>query len=304
MSTIVTFESVAAAAESLVAAGKRASVRAVIASLGGGSPNAVLNFLQQWKAGRPVIKAAEIAVDPRIATIIAEQISHAVAAARSDIEGQLGEMEQDVVVIAGAGKEAEDLAASLSAQLAEAQAQAQAQAGTIEQLRTMATEAEQRATAAIAQAKADAQAQVDVALATAAKERQEREDVAGRLAVALHESTKVPGLEKAVADLQSALKASETARVAAEQQAAVCGAKLEGVESRLVDLSRRADALSADLGRRGVELSKALGDLADARAQAAGAQARLEAAQHELDGLKKAKPVKAPKSAKPAPAAD
>ncbi|CAM3735520.1 DNA-binding protein [Polaromonas hydrogenivorans] len=48
---IVNFESVAAAAESLQAAGQRASVRAVIAALGGGSPNSVLKLLGAWKSG-------------------------------------------------------------------------------------------------------------------------------------------------------------------------------------------------------------------------------------------------------------
>ena len=50
MSKVVTHETVAQAAEALVAEGKRPSVRAVITALGGGSPNSVLLHLNRWKA--------------------------------------------------------------------------------------------------------------------------------------------------------------------------------------------------------------------------------------------------------------
>ena len=67
---IVNFEAVATAAEALQAAGQRASVRAVTAAIGGGSPNAVLKLLGEWKAGRPVVRAADTELDPKITAAI------------------------------------------------------------------------------------------------------------------------------------------------------------------------------------------------------------------------------------------
>ena len=54
MSKVVTHETVVQAAEALIAEGKRASVRAVIAALGGGSPNSVLLHLN--RCGRPACR--------------------------------------------------------------------------------------------------------------------------------------------------------------------------------------------------------------------------------------------------------
>lgn len=69
---LVTFESVAAAAEAISKDGGRPSVRAVIAQLGGGSPNTVLPMLNEWKAGRVAVRSADIELDPRIGQIVAE----------------------------------------------------------------------------------------------------------------------------------------------------------------------------------------------------------------------------------------
>jgi len=44
---LVTYETVAQACEALAAEGKRPSVRAIIAHLGGGSPNVVLDYQHQ-----------------------------------------------------------------------------------------------------------------------------------------------------------------------------------------------------------------------------------------------------------------
>lgn len=71
---LVTFESVAGAAQALQEGGQRASVRAVIAALGGGSPNMVLRFLAEWRAGRPAGLVAGQALNARITEAIMEQM--------------------------------------------------------------------------------------------------------------------------------------------------------------------------------------------------------------------------------------
>ena len=85
---LVSFETVATAAEELVAAGKKASVRNVIASLGGWPcpPNSVLKHLAEWKTGRPLVSIADTDLDDNIKRAIAEQMQRVTAAAASASE--------------------------------------------------------------------------------------------------------------------------------------------------------------------------------------------------------------------------
>lgn len=118
---LVTTESVATAAAALAAAGQKVTVRAVIASLGGGSPNAILPLLQKWKSSRPSERNAQIELDPRIAQIVAEQITRAVAEASRDADDRAAQAEDDARIAAEAGQAAEQHAEQLRAQLARAE---------------------------------------------------------------------------------------------------------------------------------------------------------------------------------------
>ena len=102
---IVTFESVAAAAETLQAAGQRASVRAVTAAIGGGSPNTVLKLLGEWKAGRPVVRIADTELDPKITTAIVEQMQRVATAAAAAAEERAAGVDEDLQALSEAQAE-------------------------------------------------------------------------------------------------------------------------------------------------------------------------------------------------------
>lgn len=238
---LVSYETVAAAAESLSKDQKRVSVRSVMGVLGGGSPNAILPLLNQWKAGRPVAQATEINVDPRIGQIIAEQITKATAEARSDIEQRLAEVEADASAIAEAGREAEQALEAAQAEIAKLTTQAQTQAGQIEQLKADAEQVKRDAADQVATAQAAARDAVTKAEEIAARERGEREVAQVALAKAELRLEAMPKLEAEIADLRNKLEVERTAKSSAEAKAAAAEAKAVGLEGRLADCHAQAD---------------------------------------------------------------
>lgn len=285
--TLVTYETVAQACEALAADGKRASVRNIIAHLGGGSPNVVLDFQRQWKAGRPVVKADAIQVDPRIGQIVAEQIGQAVALARADIEAQLAESEQDAETLGKAGREAETLAKSLEADLEAARGQVQNYAGQIDQLKGDAVQLRASSADQVRAAEERARAGIGKAEAEAEQERQGRE--AAQVALAKAE-LRLEALPRLVSDLEAVreeLAQERKARVAAEQVAAVRDAETKAAERRATEAEAREQAAQA----RAIEVERqyqvATRDLATANLAVQAVQARLETASREVDEAKK-----------------
>lgn len=120
---LVNFENVASAAEALQAAGQRASVRAVIAALGGGSPNSVLKMLAEWKAGRPVVRIADTELDHRITDAIKVQMQRVAEQAAAAAEERAGALDEDLQALAEAQAQSEQQIAGLTAERDEAQAQ-------------------------------------------------------------------------------------------------------------------------------------------------------------------------------------
>jgi len=92
---LVSFESVAAAAEAISKEGGKPSVRSVIAHLGGGSPNAVLPMLNEWKAGRVAVRSADIELDPRLGQIVAELVTRASEQAAKSAEERAADVQAD-----------------------------------------------------------------------------------------------------------------------------------------------------------------------------------------------------------------
>lgn len=260
---LVTYEAVAQACDALVADGKRASVRAIIAHLGGGSPNVVLDYQRQWKAGRPVVKSADIQVDPRIGMIVAEQIALAVAAARADIEAQLAEAEQDAETLGKAGREAEQRAAAFGEELETAKAQLQALTGQIDQLKADAEQVKAEAAENVRAAEARATAAIAKAEDEAKKEREAREAAQVLLAKAELRLEALPRLVNEVDQLKADIALERTARQTAEQAAAVAAEKACGLTERIQEAKTRI----ATLEKVEEKLTKATSGLTDTQLQ-------------------------------------
>jgi len=255
---IVNFESVASAAEALQVAGQRPSVRAVIAALGGGSPNSVLKLLGEWKAGRPVVRIADTELDPRITDAIKVQMQRVAEQAAHAAEERAGALDEDLQALAEAQATAEQEIATLTTERDNAQAQA---ADFVEQLKTAHADAERAA---------EQSAQVLAAVRQElASERERQEKATAALVRAEMRLEAVPALQCEVERLRDALESSQQARGQADQAAAVLTAKFEAAERRATE----ADARTAKVDARADTLAS---DLAGVNAALQACQARLE----------------------------
>ena len=301
---IVNFESVAAAAEALQAAGQRASVRAVIAALGGGSPNSVLKLLAEWKAGRPVVRIADTELDPRITDAIKLQMQRVAEQAAQAAEERAGALDEDLQALAEAQASAEQQIAALTAERDTAQVQA---SDFVEQLKAAQAEGErnqEQATQALAALRQEL-----------AGERARLEASAAELARAQVRLEALPALQADIEQLRATLRADAAqsaqalaschqARQLAEQGAAVLGARLEAAERRATEADARtakadarADALAHDLAGVNVALQAAHGRLEAAAREVGAAEAVARKSAEEFAEFKRQaatpKPAKA-----------
>lgn len=261
---LVTFESVAAAAQALIDDGGKASVRAVIAALGGGSPNAVLPLLNEWKAGRPLVRASDIALDPRIAGLIAEQIGTASAQAAKMAEEKAADVQADAEAVAEAGRAAEARAEQLEQALEVANAEVLAKTRDLDNL---ALERERDAKVA--------QEKINTLQIQLQGERQRADQAVQTVAKDEVRLQAIPKLEAEVQRL-----------VQFEQQSAVVTARLEDAHDVIEDLRQRLAASEKAASQARESGAKLSSELEQSRIQEQAAQARLESAIRELEGSK------------------
>ncbi|MNC08094.1 hypothetical protein D3C75_556660 [compost metagenome] len=261
---IVTFQSVAAAAEKLVAEGGKASVRAVITELGGGSPNAVLPLLNEWKSGRPLIRASDITLDPRIAGIFAEQLATAMAQAAKAAEDKAADIQADAEAVAESGREAEAKAAQLEQALEQSRLEVSSNARALEDLGL-----ERARDGQIAQDK------ITTLMAQVDGERQRADEAVQKVA---KDEVRLEALPKLEAEVQ---------RLAAfEHSAGVLTAKLEDAQALIDDLRQRLAASENATTEARSATDKASREAEQARMGEQSATTRLESATRELESSK------------------
>ena len=261
---LVTFDLVAAAAEALQAAGQRASVRAVTAALGGGSPNSVLRFLTEYKAGRPVVRVADVDLDRGITDSITAQMQRVAGHAAAAAEERASALDDDLQALAEAQADAEKHIAGLTSERDAAQAQS---ADFSQKLGVVQADA--------ARAQVQAADVLAVLRSELAGERERHGQAAAALARAEVRLEVVPALQADVDRLRAALASAHDARVQAEQTGAVLTAKLESAERR---------ALEADLrtGKADARADTLAHDLASVNGTLQACQVRLEMATREV----------------------
>lgn len=241
MEPIVSYENVAAACESLVAAGKSPSVRLVRDALGGGSPNKITPLVSQWKAQRIEVKKEAVAVDPRIGALIAEMIETAANNARRDAESRLVEAEADLESIAKAGRENEDRITDLQISLSGAEILGQTQAGQIDALTAQLEALKKESAERIGHAEEKAAREIAAAQEATAKAQAEAEAARTEKAKTELRLEALPRLEADLERVRAELDQERQARVKAERDLAACGAKTEGAQARIADLQTAAD---------------------------------------------------------------
>lgn len=246
LSKIVTFERVAEAARQLSDKGQKPTVRAVMAELGGGSPNAVLPLLNQWKNTEPALRPPEITLDPGIVQLLTRQIATLTQEATADMAQQLDALQADADVLGAAGQLAEQRVQSLQIELEEARAQAQLQAA---QLEARAQD--------MLQLKSECERQVAAAHAKAEQERLAAEAVRQELVRAHIRIEAVPRYELEITALKDSLREAEQAVALARQEAAVATARFDAEARRVQEAAEREKSGQALILRQDKELASA-----------------------------------------------
>jgi chromosome segregation ATPase len=224
----------------------RPSVRNIIARLGGGSPNTVLDYQKQWKAGRPTIKTGDIQLDPRINQIIAEQISKSILAASAAADADRAEAEENLETVSKNAKEAEARAASTEEALDAAIAQIQSLTGQLDQLRTAAMQAKEEAAIAISAAETRAASDVARISRDLATERAATEAARIALAKAELRLEAVPRIENDIERLRAELATERQRSSELDKLAAVAAAKQTAAEAAADRLLTQHAELRAD----------------------------------------------------------
>lgn len=234
---LVNFEAVAAAAEALQGAGQRPSVRAVIAHLGGGSPNAVLKFLAQWKTGvpgEPAVVHNRIVDTPAVSASL-EPGSRATVALAS-AQKRAAAFGDDLQAIADAHNLVEQQNLVLRAERDVME----------QQLLSLTRQYEQ------AQAESDRHQQVAAEQAAALAKAEVRLEA-------------LPDLHVEIERLRSALNMESKARAVAELQAAVSEARLEVGERYAGATQARATQAEQQVAVAQARLESTARELADAK---------------------------------------
>ena len=275
---IVTYENVVAAAEALVADGQKPSVRSVIKQLGGGSPNAVLKLLNEYKAGRPVIRSSDIELDPSIIAAMVRQMRTVAETATADAEERLSSLSDDLATMVESNQSLEQRVEQLSAELA-------ASTTTIEQLTSQQHDSDLRHQSEIDTLKS----KIVELTADLDKERDRANGAQQELGKAQAKAEAVPILESLVAKLQEELKAEGVARAAAEQRAAVAEAQRVAAEQSAAETKASAKdvrdaAEKADQGHKD-QVEQLRRDIENYRSEVREAAQKLDAARAQVDLL-------------------
>lgn len=235
----ITQEEVNAVADRIRAAGGKPTARGVREELGRGSMATVLRLLQTWQAGQGRAPEIPVALPPALQRALVDFIGQEVAAAKLNLE-------QDLVNAQQAQK---DLIAENESQAADLEGLQM----TLEEMQAEHSQLEGRY----------AQLQTDFAEAKQVGESQRQAAESARTEIAkLHLRLEgVPQLEAEVARLREALETERSARVAADQAAAVAGAKLEQCQASVEDLKTRLAREESDVREANQEAAKLRGQV-------------------------------------------
>lgn len=238
----ISYEQVAAAADTMKAAGNKPTSRGIRERIGNvGSMGTINRHLQAWRAGQERQIASALALPTALQRSILDFLGQELAGAKAMLESDLAEQQQ----------EAADLAIENERQAADIEYKAN-------ELTTLHAEL------ATLQGRLG-QMEIDLAAAKddADRERKAAEAARTELAKSLLRLEAMPRLEADLAALRADLDKEHQSRVTAEQQAAVLSAKLEAATDR----AAKAEAAGVDATK---EAKQARDEAAELRGQRAG----------------------------------
>lgn len=258
----ITLAQVAAIADAMVAAGATPALRTVRERLGNiGSLGTISKLLQQWRADREKKIANALTLPAGVQRAILEFMGQELSSAKATLETELAEQQQ----------EAADLATENERQAAEIESQVDALTVLQVDLATVQGKA--------GQLELDWQAgQVEMD-----RERKAAESARTELAKAQLRLEAMPRLEADLVAVRAELAVERTARVVAEQAAAVAVARFDASERRAGEIEAREQAAVSHITELERMAQQAARELASANLAVQASQARLESAARELE---------------------
>ena len=286
----ITYELVVAAAASMKVAGGKPTSRGIRERLGNtGSMGTVNKLLQAWKAAQERQVSAALSLPPVLQRAILDFLGQELSQAKAALKAELAEQQQEAADLAAENErqgadieDKNDAAVALQANLATLQ-------GRLNQI------------------------EIDLATARndALREREAAEAARIELAKALLRLEAMPRLEADLGALRVDLDKERQGRVAAEQQAAVLGAKLEGANERTGKAEAAAIEAAAQARKHGeavfaeaAKVEAAKNTIANLTGKLEAMQAQIERQAAELDAVQRgaAKPSEDPAELRGKPA--
>lgn len=251
----ITAEQVAAAADALKGEGKKPTSRAVRERLGNtGSMGTITKLLQRWKSHQERDQVASLSLPPALQRAVLDFMDTELAAARAPLETELVDLKESIDELATENERQEDALTGLREQLDQVAAEKASAEGKAAQLT----------------------ADLDGARDEAGRERQAAELARTELAKAQLRLEAMPRLEADLEAVRTELTKERSARVAAEQQAAVLAAQKTDLEGRLGDAKKDGERITDQLAKAQAKADQLAETVADARVKLQTAQARGE----------------------------
>ncbi len=255
----ITYEQVAAIADSIKASGGKPNPRQVRERHGSGSLGTIHKLFQQWEAGQARQIEASLALPPTLQRAILEFMDQELATARSELELKLMDAQVAANDLATENERQVTQIEALEALIVELQEEKAGLAGRSEQLENDLLAAREEA----------------------GRERQNAESARTELAKAQLRLEAMPILENENKRLLAALDAERTARTDAERRAAAAEAKASGLVDRLGDAQERQRESAADLAKVESERQRLASELGELQKEAKSAAVEIG----KLDGV-------------------
>lgn len=262
----VTYEQVAAVADAMIGEGKEPGIQSIrdriIAAGGSGSPNTIHRHLTAWKAARPQAAATVAELPATLTAAIALEIEKAAVSARAEVEGKLVQSQVEAAELSTFGESLETERDELLEQVIELTTERDNLAGKADQLAADIKDQGERI------------------------EREQQAAEAARVELAkvqlkIESSTEKLGEQSIeIERLRLTLDLESKARIVAEQEAAVLSAKLESMSDRATKAETRTEQIEKQNRQSAHELNSA-------RNQVQAQQIALDAADREIDDVRK-----------------
>lgn len=260
----ISFEQVAAAADTLLSNGKQPTIHAVRELLGTGSPNTIHRHLSTYNDSRPQVAQVAVEVPAELTAAFLSALDRTAAAARAEKENQIVTLKAAADELSAAGEALENERDALAEQVL-------ALTTDRDRLDAIAaerqTELERQAADLVTERHNAEQARIEVA--------QFRNKLDLQKEKLQDDANELVGIRLARETLQKE-------KNAAEQAAAVALAQLEASAVRHSDLSSRFEALYAEVKEATTRAKSAEQSLASERMVVHATTARLEAATREI----------------------